>query len=101
MEFAAGKFVYMEGETLKVRADTVAELKFALKELNLRKKEYGLLKRTVIAQQQKLRSMLLPRDQLQEFAGQLERGRRAIDEMIRTIDSARLQVEGHILRDQA
>lgn len=127
MELATSSFVKIEGGTIEVKANCVAEAKLALKEMKLKKKEFGLMKRSVSDRQKEIRaaytqevrnrgSMMrgagglgkfvrtiqtISRDskgaQLAATLAPLEEEKQRIGALMRAIDSAILQVEVHVL----
>ena len=128
MDIATTSFIQIEGETVHVRANSLAEAKLALKELKLKKKEYGLLKRAVTERQKEIRAgytenvrtrgsmvrggggvgrfvraiQTVSRDskraQLANNLAPLEQQKQQIETILRAIDAALLQVEAHLLK---
>jgi hypothetical protein len=128
MDLAPTTFIRIEDTTVNVKANTISEAKLALKELKLKKKEYGILKRSVTEQQKAIHAeytaevrsrgsmvrgggglgkfvravQTISRDskraQLAADLSPLERQQQYIEAVLRSIDSAILQVEAHILK---
>lgn len=128
MELAQTSHVSIDGTKLSIRFDTAAEGKLALKELRLKKKEQGVLKRSVNERMKQIRaaytaevrsrgSMLRggggfgklvraiqtvsrdnKRSSLASELAPLEQEKQAIETVILAIDSAIIQVEARILK---
>jgi hypothetical protein len=121
-------FVQIVGKEIRVNTSTVAEAKFAIKELKLKKKEYSLQKRAVTDKQKEIRAQYTDevrsrgsmmrgggglgkfvravqsasrdskRAQLANALAPYENQKQDIDAILRAIDSAILQVEAAILK---
>jgi hypothetical protein len=121
-------YVGIQGRQITVNVNSVDEAKLALKELKLKKKEFGLLKRSITEKQKEIRadytgdvrsrgSMMrgggglgklvrvmqsasrdARRAQLARNLEPLEAKKQEIEAMIRAIDSAILQVEAALLK---
>jgi len=130
MELIPTTFVQIVGSTVTVSANSVAEAKLALKELKLKKKEYGLLKRSVNEREKGIRATYTEevrtqgsmmrggggfgrfvrgiqavsrdgkRSQLANALAPLEAEKQDIEAMLGAIDSAILQVEAHLLKHE-
>jgi len=115
--------------TIRIRADSVAEAKIAIKELKLKKKELGITKREITNQQQQIRASYTEdtRKQGSKFRGgggigkfvrsvqtasrdaaranlanqlaPLDKQKNQIDSILNAIDRAILQVEAYILKN--
>jgi hypothetical protein len=131
MELTPTNYIQIEGTSLHINVHSLSEAKIALKELKLKKKEYGLWKRAVNEQQKGIRAAYTEQVRsrgsmmrggggfgkfvraIQTMSRDSKRGRLAhdlsplgsekqyIEAMIRTIDSAILQVDAYILRNSA
>ncbi len=129
MELATTNFISIDGTTVSVNIKTIAEAKIALKELRLKKKEYGLLKRALAEEQREIRadythdvrtrgSMLrggggfgrfirlfqtISRDNkkssLAAAIAPFEHRKQLYEGVIRSLDSAIIQVEAHLLKN--
>ena len=129
MELTVKSFVEIIGSTVRVQASSISEAKLALKELKLKKKEYSLLKRELNLKQKEIRasynnevrtrgSMLRgggglgkfvrfvqtasrdnKRSQLAVALAPFEQEKHSIELIINAIDSASLQVETYILKN--
>lgn len=127
MEFSATRFVSIQGSTVRVSANSVAEARSAVKELRLKKKEYRLLKRSIAQAMKAIRAaytrevrtrgsmargggtlgmvvrafQTVSRDgQRSQLAAELaprEEQMSQAEEMIQTLDSAIMQVEAQLL----
>jgi len=128
MELCNTSYVQIAGTTVNVNANSVVEAKLALKELKLKKKEFGLMKRGVNERQKQIRAsytqevrnrgsmvrggggvgkffravQTISRDtkraQLAAALAPYEQEKQRIESMIQAIDSAIIQVESHLLR---
>ena len=56
MDLSPTQFVVFEGTRIKCVAETVDQGRLAIKELKLKKKEFGLMKREVVARQKEIRA---------------------------------------------
>ena len=121
----------IEGVGVSVNATSLPEAKLALKELRLKKKEFGIQKKLILARQQEIRASYTEevrtrgsivrggggigkflrlvqtisrdskRSRLAVDLAPLEREKQEVENMIHTIDRVILQVEAQLLRYEA
>ena len=56
MNLTPATFVQIEGDTVRYTVNNLAEAKIALKELKLKKREFGVVKREIVAHQKEIRA---------------------------------------------
>ena len=78
-------FVQIVGKEIRVNTSTVAEAKFAIKELKLKKKEYSLQKRAVTDKQKEIRAQYT--DEVRS-RGSMMRGGGGLGKFVRAVQSA-------------
>ena len=127
MRLSSVRFVKIEGTQVMVSVTSAAEAKTALKELRHKKKEYNLLKRSIVRQQKResakrpravnknsfwyrifdkrkvivaavLHAMtLLKRNKSSQTKSRTEQDLKTIEEILHNLDSCILQIEGKLI----
>jgi hypothetical protein len=130
VELIPTSFVKIEGSTVQVNATSPDEAKIALKELRLKKKEFGLIKRNFASEQKEIRvdysnevstrgskmrgggglgkfvrtiqtiSRDIKRASTANKLTPLEQRKQEVEALIHTIDTVIIQVEAYILKNK-